>query len=59
MILVDDASTDPRVTALLGEWVAAQGGRATLVTLERNVGFVGAVNRGLAVAEAGGAMSCS
>jgi GT2 family glycosyltransferase/glycosyltransferase involved in cell wall biosynthesis len=51
MILVDDASTDAAVTALLAEWVAAQDGRATLLTLAENAGFIGAVNRGLAKAE--------
>jgi GT2 family glycosyltransferase len=53
MILVDDASTDAEVPVLLAAWVAAREGRATLVTLTENVGFVGAVNRGLAAAEDG------
>jgi GT2 family glycosyltransferase len=43
----------PRSVALLAAWVAARDGRATLVTLTENVGFVGAVNRGLATAEDG------
>jgi GT2 family glycosyltransferase len=47
MILIDDASDDPRVVRLLGEWSAGQGGRVDLVTLERNVGFVAAVNLAL------------
>ena len=48
MILVDDASTDPRVGPFLQDWLAAQGARAELLSLETNIGFVGAVNHALA-----------
>jgi GT2 family glycosyltransferase len=51
IIVVDDASTDPRVPAYLRGWVRARRGRAELLTLTENVGFVGAVNAGLARAE--------
>ena len=41
VVVVDDASTDPRVRPLLEEW-CAQGERRELVPLARNVGFVAA-----------------
>lgn len=51
IVLVDDASRDPRVRPFLADWAEARKGRATLLTLERNLGFVGAVNCALDVAE--------
>jgi O-antigen biosynthesis protein len=51
IVLVDDASRDPRMGPFLAAWAAAEGARATLLTLERNMGFVFAVNRALEVAE--------
>ncbi len=44
-VVVNDASPDPRIRELLGEW----GGRPNLrvLTNTRNLGFVGAINRGL------------
>jgi GT2 family glycosyltransferase/glycosyltransferase involved in cell wall biosynthesis len=52
LVLVDDASTDPRVRPWLAAWAAARPGRVRFVPLRQNLGFVGAVNRGLEIAEA-------
>jgi O-antigen biosynthesis protein len=54
IVIVDDASTDPRVGLYLRDWTRTQEGRAELVTLERNGGFVAAANHGLALAEGRG-----
>ena len=51
MILIDDASTDPRVRPFLRAYADEHGTCVTLLELEQNLGFVGAVNRGFAVAE--------
>lgn len=51
MILIDDASTDGRVRPHLQAFAAQHPDRVTLVLLDENHGFVGAVNRGLALAE--------
>jgi O-antigen biosynthesis protein len=51
LILVEDASTDPRVRPFLRGWADEHAGRVTLLELPENLGFVGAVNRGFAVAE--------
>lgn len=51
MILIDDASTDPRVRPLLRNWVDSHLGRVTLIELDDNVGFVGAANLGFEQAE--------
>jgi GT2 family glycosyltransferase len=51
VIVIDDASTDARIRPHLRAWAAEQGDSATLLTLDENHGFVGAVNRGLALAE--------
>jgi len=53
MVLVDDASTDPRVRPCLEAWARAQAGRVDLCRLDRNVGFVAAIN--LALERAAGA----
>lgn len=50
MIAVEDQSTDVRVWPMLQEWAAAQGGRVTLLRNDKNLGFIGGVNRGLAEA---------
>jgi len=50
-ILIDDASSDPEVLPLLRDWSAEQAGRATLIELPENLGFIGAVNRGFEAAE--------
>ncbi len=52
LILVEDASTDARVRPFLRMWRDERPGRVTLIELAENLGFVGAVNRGLD--EAGG-----
>jgi hypothetical protein len=51
IILVDDASTDVRVGTFLRRLVRGAGWAGRSVTLKRNLGFVAAVNRGLAMAE--------
>lgn len=49
LILVEDASPDPQVRPFLRDWAA---GRANVTLLENpaNLGFIGSVNRGLALA---------
>ena len=47
VVLVDDASTDPRVAALLADF-AARRPDVRVIANDRNLGFPGAVNRGLA-----------
>jgi len=55
LILVDDASTDPRMRPWLAEVAAGAPDRVRLIGCDSNLGFVGAVNRGLdAVADAPG-----
>lgn len=49
VLLVDDASDDPRIAPLLKAWVGARAG-ARLMTLDENRGFVQAANRGVDVA---------
>lgn len=48
MVLVDDGSTDPRVAPYLDDWSTNQGPHVTLLKNEKNLGFIGAVNRGFA-----------
>lgn len=50
ILLIDDASTDPLIAPMLDAFAAAQSGRASLITLKKNNGFVGAVNHGLDLA---------
>lgn len=52
LILVEDASTDPRLRPWAIAREQAAGGRIRLVTNPTNLGFVGAANRGLAEARA-------
>ena len=47
VILVDDASTDARIAPLLAQF-AAHHPNAKVLANERNLGFVGAVNRAIA-----------
>jgi GT2 family glycosyltransferase/glycosyltransferase involved in cell wall biosynthesis len=49
LFLVDDASTDPRIPALLQGFVARRPA-TELIANERNLGFVGAVNRAIEAA---------
>jgi GT2 family glycosyltransferase/glycosyltransferase involved in cell wall biosynthesis len=51
LIVIEDASTDPRVRPFLHAWA---NGRTNVVVLEnpQNLGFIGSVNRGLAAAMA-------
>ena len=58
-MLIEDASTDARVRPFLRDWAARQTrpntpGRVELIENETNLGFIGAVNRGLEVARAAG-----
>ena len=50
LVLVEDASPDERVRPWLRDWAAARAGRVTLLLNDRNLGFVGSVNRGLDLA---------
>ena len=49
IILVDDASPDPQVLPVLRDWVARHP-QAQLIENPENLGFVGAVTRGMAAA---------
>lgn len=54
-ILIDDASTDPRMRPMLRSWVQSVGPhRAALIEQDESLGFVGSVNAGFAMAEASG-----
>lgn len=52
LIMVEDCSTDPAVRPMVQNWAAdpARADRVTLLLNETNLGFIGAVNRGLDVA---------
>lgn len=52
IVLIEDASPDARIRPLVQSWAEAQGARAHLLLNEANLGFIGAVNRGLAEAQA-------
>ena len=55
LVAVEDGSTDPAVRPWLRDWAATQGSaRVTLIENARNLGFIGSVNRALAVALARG-----
>ena len=47
LILIEDASPDPRVRPWVRKWAQEYGSRITLIENERNLGFIGSVNRGL------------
>lgn len=51
LILIDDASTDGRVRPFLRTWTEDHPGQVTLIELDHNLGFVGAVNLGFEQAE--------
>lgn len=52
LILIEDGSLDPQVRPFLQEWVARpeHAERVTLLLNDKNMGFVGAMNRGFEVA---------
>lgn len=55
LVVLDDASPDPRIRPLLARWLDRIGAqRMTLLDNPVNLGFVGTVNRGLTVAAARG-----
>lgn len=54
LIAVDDASTDPDLAPWLANWLAARPDKVTHLPQAQNLGFIGAVNVGLAAAEARG-----
>ncbi|MEO7478858.1 MAG: glycosyltransferase, partial [Lysobacteraceae bacterium] len=45
VLVADDASTDPRIARLLDDWKRGTRLAATIVLRDRNLGFVGNVNR--------------
>lgn len=47
MIVVEDRSSDARVWPMLQDWAAQQQDRVTLLRNDKNLGFIGGVNRGL------------
>jgi GT2 family glycosyltransferase len=51
VVLVDDASTDPRIPSVLAGFADSQP-RVTVVRMQANGGFVAAANRGAAAADA-------
>lgn len=50
LVVIEDDSSDPRVRPWLRDWAAARTDRVTLLLNEQNLGFIGSVNRALAVA---------
>lgn len=50
LIVIEDASSDRRVRPWLAARLARLGDRATLIENPRNLGFIGSVNRGFALA---------
>ena len=50
LLLIEDASTDPRVRPWLQAFAAAHAGQVRLILNDANLGFVGSANRGLAAA---------
>lgn len=51
LLVIDDASSDPGVLPFLRDWCAGRD-RVELLENEVNLGFIGTVNRGLAMARA-------
>ncbi|MEX3017886.1 glycosyltransferase [Gymnodinialimonas hymeniacidonis] len=47
LVAVEDGSTDPAVRPWLTQWASRHPDRVSLVCLDENLGFVGAVNTGL------------
>lgn len=55
LVVLDDASPDPRIQPLLRRWLDRLGPQhMTLLENPQNLGFVGSVNRGLEIAAARG-----
>ena len=52
VLLIDDASTDPRVRPLLEAWVAESAQQSRLLVHEQNQGFVCTANHGMSLATA-------
>lgn len=50
LVVIEDASPDERVRPWLRDWAADRADRVTLLLNNQNQGFVGSVNRGLAMA---------
>jgi GT2 family glycosyltransferase/glycosyltransferase involved in cell wall biosynthesis len=50
LLLIEDASTDPAVRPFLRGWAAARPDHVTLIENAANLGFIGSVNRGFALA---------
>jgi len=51
LVIVEDCSTDHRVRPWLRDWAAARRKNVILIENEHNLGFIQAVNKGLAVAK--------
>ncbi|WP_300518242.1 glycosyltransferase [Aliiroseovarius sp.] len=47
LILIEDSSTDRAVRPFLRDWAACRQDRVTLLENDRNLGFIGSVNKGL------------
>lgn len=52
LVVIEDASSDPDVRPWLSDWAHARPDQVSLLENAQNLGFVGAVNRGLATAQA-------
>lgn len=50
LVLIEDASPDERVRPWLRDWAAKRADRVALLLNDRNLGFIGSVNRGLQAA---------
>ncbi len=50
LIVIEDCSTDPRIRPFLRDWAVERADRVCLLENAENLGFVGSVNKGLAVA---------
>lgn len=51
MIVIEDCSTDERIRPLLRDWAAERGrDQVTILENSTNLGFIGSVNRGFAIA---------
>ena len=51
VLLLDDASDDPRIDPLLKRWILRMGPSWKLVQNKVNLGFVGTVNRGMSMTQ--------
>lgn len=52
LVLIDDASPDPRIAAYFAQLAAERDPHLMLLANERNRGFVGTVNRGMSLSDA-------